>query len=576
MMRAFIMTIIMMTPIILAEIVLSDSLALQYIPPKSDSYNVKYYINRALKSDGLEKFRAVTALYQIADPLSVPTLIKLLDSDDLDVVNMSVMALSAIGDPATADHLFNVINNNYSVATNMYARNAIIKMTNIPYHVIHSHITNGSIDVRLAAVASLGYCKDSKSAKMIEKYLSHGNPLFQISAITAFINKYRIEPSAFSHTSYTCGTINGEQDDKPAIPNVLINRLYKLINSPNRDVRYYAARAVSLLPIVPEYAVYLKLSNDSDSRIRSLAVKSLSRYKQGSVTDKLIEALYDGDYDVEDNAAYSLGVIGSKEAVSSLTKKIEKNVDDNNSAAIEALGKHESQKVHEVLKKSLKSKSYNSRCSAAMSLGKYHKEYAYGILYNQLVKIGDVSSISKDAHYKKCLTKAIILTNNPESILYFREQLNKNPNTIMHIYAIKALFNILGEVNINKLDIISIKERDTALSALDVLMKMNGNNVINKISEALDYKDHAVRSKAASILGDKRSTYAVDPLINAYNDNYYNVKCAVHKALIKIAGSEYGHDKESWRKWWEESKHKYESLECTSTVCTSTVISRTL
>jgi len=540
--------------VIFPDVTLANSIALQHIPAKSDENLLDCFMIMAESKDGSEQMKAVTALSQLADPKSIPVLIKLLKSDDMNIANGAVMALFAIGDPATAEDIFKMIDANRSSTSSEQAIGAIISMRNIHPDVILTRLNSSNIDVKRAAVASLGRCNHKDVDRLISKYLLDKNPLLQIAALIAYINKYSMQNSSFPKSSYECDMDSHDIDKVHEVPKIMIDQLYIMVKSRDRDVKYYAAEALSQSYVSDSRNVFLKLLNDSDSRVRSVSARALSAFPDSHVRNQLIRALSDGDGDVEESAAYSLGIIGGESAIKSMAKIIEDNIDDFNYPMIEAIATSDLTVARDALSKSLTSKNLNSKCSAAVSLGKYHQKSAYNILISEIFKLKNVNDNYKEYYFKECLTEALMHAKSYEAIPYFKDLIKSGEVTKTRIYAMSALYDLTGEAYVDNLDLKYAKDRGAVLKALDELARIGHESALEKIAEALGNNDQSVRSKAAKILGEIGGVYAIGPLINAYDDNYYIVRCEINKALINLTGSEYGYDKESWLKWWEENK----------------------
>lgn len=131
-----------------------------------------------------------------------------------------------------------------------------------------------------------------------------------------------------------------------------------------------------------------------------------------------------------------------------------------------------------------------------------------------------------------------------------------------------------------------LKDSDstTRFEAAQALGESGDEAAVEPLIEALRDREHTIRSAAARSLGeigDARAVKpliaalkdrsmgvqyaasdaleemgppAIDPLIDALNDYYLDVRGFVLGALTEITGEDFGQDAAAWRSWWNENK----------------------
>jgi HEAT repeat protein len=132
-----------------------------------------------------------------------------------------------------------------------------------------------------------------------------------------------------------------------------------------------------------------------------------------------------------------------------------------------------------------------------------------------------------------------------------------------HRYVRRSVVSALGRIKNEK----STKALMTALEdeyhevrmiALNTIIELRDKQMMQELITVLQ-SDSApyLRAKAAEglqLLGDYR---AIEPLIEALEDESEEVRRSAFIALCDITGVVVGHDIEQWKMWWQENKHKY-------------------
>ena len=91
--------------------------------------------------------------------------------------------------------------------------------------------------------------------------------------------------------------------------------------------------------------------------------------------------------------------------------------------------------------------------------------------------------------------------------------------------------------------------------ALNALIALKDNRVIDILIKNLNDQDPEVRADAVKALGKNKDPKAILPLINALKDEEWLVRDRAVNALKNITGQDLGEDAVLWQEWWEKSKN---------------------
>ncbi|MDH5678617.1 MAG: HEAT repeat domain-containing protein [Nitrospinota bacterium] len=131
-----------------------------------------------------------------------------------------------------------------------------------------------------------------------------------------------------------------------------------------------------------------------------------------------------------------------------------------------------------------------------------------------------------------------------------------------------ALGDIMSYESGNELLNAYQKENNSFVKAniIRAISKVKQRTAIPLLLEALHSEVFYIRMQSATALGNIQAPEAINSLIKTLDDEEFNVASAANKALEKITyykaeAEEWSGIRESWQKWWEENKHKYEQME---------------
>lgn len=154
---------------------------------------------------------------------------------------------------------------------------------------------------------------------------------------------------------------------------IILKTIVKLINSPNRYIRYHAARAMRYIEN-PDSVEYLELLlDDEDEMVVSGAITSLSYYDSlipEKIVHKIIKIWYSAkSQDLLRTILNSFAKINSSLTVSPIIKKFEELPESIKPLAVDALGTIDHEKVHQFILQHLDEQGTELRLSLINAIG---------------------------------------------------------------------------------------------------------------------------------------------------------------------------------------------------------------
>jgi len=162
---------------------------------------------------------------------------------------------------------------------------------------------------------------------------------------------------------------------------------------------------------------------------------------------------------------------------------------------------------------------------------------------------------------------ALRRTSSPLAVAPLRKPL-EDPDPDIRFAAASALFELGDYSGEEKLlvDGLGSEREDFRLQALMFLGRMRSRAAFDRFIELLDDSSPRIRSTAAYILGLMNDLSAVEPLLEAMNDEVDFVRKDAWEALETLTAQEmefhYEGDADlrdlelkAWRQWWEADRH---------------------
>lgn len=308
---------------------------------------------------------------------------------------------------------------------------------------------------------------------------------------------------------------------------------------------------------------------EQDSRVRSFVLESLKRFgDEKRVLDKIIEHLGDQNWSVRMTAAESLGFIGDRSAVDSLIPSLNDEEDQVRINTIWALGKIMDERALQPLLNILDGDAKGEERKLAEKAVKRIE------VNKDAAKSGNVKGEGKDP-----ITQFIDgISFTTKSVFSFDviEMLAKmNPPHAMNalIAAVEQDETDVREKVISALESMANKrmleslksDKDDIMDepAVPVSIDINDDRVFNAVVVAIsdDKMDQSARKSAVSYLGcmgEMGETRAVQPLLDALNDEAWSVQFQAAGSLLAVHGK--GNIDKKYSQLIRESENKIDSI----------------
>ena len=289
-----------------------------------------------------------------------------------------------------------------------------------------------------------------------------------------------------------------------------VEGLIKALKHNDASVQVAAGYALEEIEDASAVEPLLQALKDEDEHVRWRAVERLGFIGDKRALDPLILALKDKEENVREEAAEALGEIGDKRAVESLIEAFRDSDEDVRKNAVYALGELKSKKAVKVLKEALK----DNYMGAAWALGQIG--LASGDV--ELLIIGLEDTYSE-------------LTAESEEARHFAKALGKTGDK----RAVKPL--IVAATGFDPSTgppATSNEQAEVAKMLVDEALRIDTEEAIGPLCEALGRDNIYVRELAAKALGGIGDKKAVEPLKKALNDEDMDVREVAKEAIKKI------------------------------------------
>ncbi|HYW20779.1 MAG TPA: HEAT repeat domain-containing protein [Nodularia sp. (in: cyanobacteria)] len=308
--------------------------------------------------------------------------------------------------------------------------------------------------------------------------------------------------------------------------NKAIPGLIKLLEDEDSDVRSIAASALREIKSEAGIPGLIKLLEDEDSDVRSIAASALGEIKSEAGIPGLIKLLEHEDSSVRYRAAFALGEIKSEAGIPGLIKLLEDEDFDVRYLAASALGKIKSEAAIPGLIKLLEHEDSSMRYRAAFALEEIKSEAAifgliklleheaFSVRYRAASALGKIKS-------EAAIPGLIKLLEHEESSVRYR--------------AAEALEEIKSEAAIPGLiNLLEDEDSFVRSRAASALGKIKSESAIPGLIKLLEDEDFDVRYRAASALEEIKSEAAIPGLIKLLEDEDFSVRYRAASALGKI------------------------------------------
>jgi HEAT repeat protein len=310
----------------------------------------------------------------------------------------------------------------------------------------------------------------------------------------------------------------------------IIENIYKLWHS-YPHVSFIVSTVIALGQANPQMFKKLRKNlGDEESVVRWQAAYTIGRIGSPEAVELLIHTLNDGESAVRDGAARALGRIGSPEAVEPLTHALDDEESVVRGGAADALGDIGSPEAVEPLVRALDGGDIFVRGLAARALGRIGSLEAVEPLIHAL---GD-----KDSFVRGWAARALGRIGSPEAVEPLTHALDGGDSFVRR-GAAEALGGIGGLEAVGLLiHTLSDEDSDVRAGAAYTLGSIGSPEAVKPLIRALDDEESVVREGAARALGSIGSPEAVEPLIRALGDKDSFVRGWAADALGSIGSLE--------------------------------------
>lgn len=284
-----------------------------------------------------------------------------------------------------------------------------------------------------------------------------------------------------------------------------VEGLIKALKHKEASVQVAADYALEEIEDASAVEPLLQALKDEDEHVRWRAVERLGFIGDKRALDPLILALKDKEKNVRYVAARALGEIGDKRAVESLIEAFRDSDEDVRINAVYALGELKSKKAVKVLKEALK----DNYMGAAWALGQIG--LASGDVELLIIGLEDTAESEEARQFAKALGK----TGDKR--------------------VVKPLIVAATEFDPSMgLPATSNEKAEVAKMLVDEALRIDTEEAIGPLCEALERDNIYVRELAAKALGGIGDKKAVEPLKKALNDEDMDVREVAKEAIKKI------------------------------------------
>jgi HEAT repeat protein len=461
---------------------------------------------------------AATALGEIGDPRAKKALVEALRKEDASVVNMAT-SLYGLGSEQVVD-------------------------------ILIEKLRDPDPNKRLYATFALGRISDPKEIQPLIDVLSSKEIGWLAAQALVNIGEPAISPlleALFSedqtrrlYATYALGQIGDPRAGRG---------LLRMFGDESSLIRDTAAEALIALDDERLTQPLSRELSNPDPKVRQKVLTVLGSIGDASLADTVSSHLSDPDPDVVKSAILALGSLGSARScrpLAGLLGSQRRDIQDALRSSFLQIGPP----AIPCLLDGLQGRGTAAEASTIIILGKLKAEDAVDALLPYLS--------SPEPSFRRLATVALTEIGDPRAEEYFVSLLN-DPDPSLRIYASIGLMNIGGRISIKlllaslsnpdtqwlavrildrigKRDvdalIEALKEEKTRWYAQQALVELDGT-ILPRLEEGLKSEDPLTRESIAMVLGEVRDRRAVQPLLEALQDEDHLVLTSA-ASLVKI------------------------------------------
>ena len=498
-----------------------------------------------------EKSYSAKILSIVCDNSSFKYAVQALEDKDIEVRRNAIYILGKIGDKRAIEQMLKIAKTDhrrmyrdnftgFDVTISDLTRKALFQgIKDMPSEPFISLLNSSDVIHRSIGVEALGRISDIDSEVLLLRFINDSDFRIRKAAVKALGYKVKTNP-------------------------YLVKYLVKALDDINPDVRSEAIVGLETGGVHENIDKLLSLlAKEHNWRVQSFIMRALRNVQDKRVVIAMTKYLDSWWYHLRYDAARNLSEYSTEEAYAPLRKLLKDSDSELREFALIGIAKLKNEHSLGLALEFFKSDDKEKRVSGAKALGEIgdnsvvelmidrHDKEPIGYVGNAIIKsLGNIG----DDRAAPLLIKVI----ESKSQWTRQEHYDKTEAAI-------SLVNIIGqEAAEYLLPLLDYYHPATRIKAIELLAEIGSDDYVLPISAKLKDRNHIVRNSAVAALGEIGGYKSAAALIGSLNDAYPPARRGAVDSLKKITGQDYGHDKESWQKWWEENKHKYEQLEDSS------------
>ncbi len=321
---------------------------------------------------------------------------------------------------------------------------------------------------------------------------------------------------------------------------IILKSIVKLINSPNKYIRYHASRAMRYIEN-PDSIEYLELLlDDEEEMVVSSSINSLSYFNSllpDKIIHKLIKIWYSAkSQDLLRTLLNAFAEIRSEITISPIIKKFDELPESVKPLAIDALGNMNHEKVHDFIIQHLHEDGYEIRLSLITAIGSLQIIKASTFLIENIENEDDDETIIALLH-------AIGKLKLKEAIPVIKDYAELDQIEDVRLACFQALGEIGSEDALPILETYTEDEsEDISLQVVEAIGKIYSlqaytilmDKVVNNPSETNQSLKTRARELADHIKNNVLSKEAHYELVESLGSEDYYVRIKASRRIIKL------------------------------------------
>ncbi len=271
----------------------------------------------------------------------------------------------------------------------------------------------------------------------------------------------------------------------------------------------------------------VKLLADSDSNVRSAAVKALGQLKADTAAPEIIKLLADSNSDVRSAAALALGQMKAVTAASEIVRLLADSNSDVRSAAALALGQMKAVTAASEIVRLLADSDWHVQTAAILALGQMKADMA----------VPEIVKLLPDAnpYVREAASLALVQLKTDTAVQEIIKLLVHNDSSVDFVVQCQAA-SALGQLKAYTaapeiVKLLADSNWQVRYEAVSALGQLKAYTAAPEIVKLLADSDWHVRSMAISVLGQMKADTAEPEIVKLLEDSNADVRSAAVSAL---------------------------------------------